>query len=178
VTTVVVVTGPPAAGKSTFAERLRELLRIPLVAKDTFKEALFDHLGSSDRNRSKELGAASFEIQYLVARELLRTDTKFILETAFHKHSLEGLKALLSGHEIIQIWLSADLDTLVERAKSRPRHAGHGGWSAAIEEEMREKVAEGLYAPLDIGGELLEIDTNCFGTRYQEALNNVVARVA
>ena len=39
---VVVVTGPPAAGKTTVAREIARSLRLPLVAKDTIKEALFD----------------------------------------------------------------------------------------------------------------------------------------
>ncbi len=35
---LVVVTGPPAAGKTTIAAELRARLGIPLLAKDTLKE--------------------------------------------------------------------------------------------------------------------------------------------
>lgn len=35
---LVVVTGSPASGKSTLAEKLSESMRLPLLAKDAFKE--------------------------------------------------------------------------------------------------------------------------------------------
>ena len=45
---VVVVTGPPAAGKTTIAREVAARLRLPLITKDTIKEALFDGLGTAD----------------------------------------------------------------------------------------------------------------------------------
>jgi predicted kinase len=45
---LVVVHGPPAAGKTTIAREIAERLRLPLIAKDTIKEALFDGLGAGD----------------------------------------------------------------------------------------------------------------------------------
>jgi predicted kinase len=45
---VVVVTGPPASGKSTIARELADALAAPLIAKDPIKETLFDSLGTGD----------------------------------------------------------------------------------------------------------------------------------
>ena len=56
---VVVVTGPPAAGKTTVARELACRLRLPLIAKDTIKEALFDGLGTGDLAWSRRLGEAT-----------------------------------------------------------------------------------------------------------------------
>jgi predicted ATPase len=45
-TTLVLVTGPPGSGKTTLAVPLARRLELPLIAKDTIKEALFDALGT------------------------------------------------------------------------------------------------------------------------------------
>ena len=57
-----IVTGPPGAGKSTLAEYLARELCLPLISKDGIKEILFDTLGWHDREWSKKLGHASFEL--------------------------------------------------------------------------------------------------------------------
>ena len=43
---LVVVTGPPASGKTSVAEELASRLGVAFLSKDTFKEVLYEHLGS------------------------------------------------------------------------------------------------------------------------------------
>ena len=49
---VVIITGPPASGKSMLGRELARRLALPLLSKDLFKEVLFDQLGWSDREWS------------------------------------------------------------------------------------------------------------------------------
>jgi hypothetical protein len=57
--TVIVVSGPPAVGKSTIARGLATRLTLPLLSRDAIKEALVDTLGYGDRLQSKRFGAAA-----------------------------------------------------------------------------------------------------------------------
>lgn len=52
----VVVSGPPASGKSTLAPVLARDLGLPLVAKDTIKDALMSELAVPDVEVSRQLG--------------------------------------------------------------------------------------------------------------------------
>jgi predicted kinase len=67
--TVIVVSGIPASGETTLARRLGEHLGMPVISKDTIKEALFDVLGTGDLERSRELGRAAHVVMYALATE-------------------------------------------------------------------------------------------------------------
>ena len=47
----ILVTGIPAAGKSTMAETLSKRLKLPVISKDTIKELLFDNVGFQSREQ-------------------------------------------------------------------------------------------------------------------------------
>ncbi len=66
--TLVLVTDAPGSGKTTLAVPLARHLGLPLITKDTIKEALFDTLGTGDHTWSQRLGAASFQVMFALAR--------------------------------------------------------------------------------------------------------------
>jgi 2-phosphoglycerate kinase len=50
---LVIITGPPAAGKTTLGRQLAGALSLPFIHKDGIKEILFDVLGWRDRAWSR-----------------------------------------------------------------------------------------------------------------------------
>ena len=120
---VVVVQGPPAAGKTTVARELAALLHLPLIAKDTIKEALFDELGTGDPAWSARLGAATYLVLGALVDESAGTGASLVLEGNFVRGSeLEAQLAALPTR-IVQVYCSAPLELLLERYASRVRHA-------------------------------------------------------
>ena len=75
----ILVTGIPAAGKSTMAKVVSEKLKLPVISKDTIKELLFDNVGFQSRTEKVKLGIASMEIMYYVASQLMKAGQPFIL---------------------------------------------------------------------------------------------------
>ena len=67
----VLVTGIPAAGKSTMAEVLSERLKLSVISKDAVKELLFDNVGFQSREEKVNLGIASMEMMYYVAGQFM-----------------------------------------------------------------------------------------------------------
>ena len=155
---VVVVQGPPAAGKTTVARELAALLHLPLIAKDTIKEALFDELGTGDLAWSARLGAATYLVLGALVEESAGTGASLVLEGNFARGSeLEAQLAALPTR-IVQVHCSAPLELLLERYASRGRHPGH------LDNEridaLREAVESRKHDPLELPGETIRIDTS------------------
>jgi predicted kinase len=153
---VVVVTGPPAAGKTTIARVIAERLRLPLIAKDTIKEALFDGLGTGDLAWSQQLGEATYLAMLAIAEESVAAGSNVVLEANFIRGGESRLAALPA--RFVQVHCSAPLEVLVERYASRERHPGHVD-SERID-ALRDAVETGRHQPLDLPGELIRIDTS------------------
>jgi hypothetical protein len=122
---------------------------VPLLAKDTVKEALFDALGTGDRTWSQRLGAASMEVLFALA-----ADTPAAVLESFWRRPLavERLSAL--GRPLAEVHCACPPDLARARYHERVRHPGHG---AVTEDEVAGWAAEA--GPLDLGGPLLELDT-------------------
>ena len=127
----ILVTGIPAAGKSTMAKVMSEKLKLPVISKDTIKELLFDNVGFQSRAEKVKLGIASMEIMYYVAGQLMKAEQPFILENNFEYSSEQGIKSLLEKYQysVLTITLTGDYKVIyqrfLERENSPDRHRGH-----------------------------------------------------
>ncbi|HKN63859.1 MAG TPA: ATP-binding protein [Gaiellaceae bacterium] len=152
---LVVVTGPPAAGKTTVARELAARLHLPLIAKDTIKEALFDALGTGDLAWSQRLGEATYHVLLAIVEGSVSAGASLVLEANFVRGREAGLAALPA--RFFQVHCTAPLDVLVERYAGRERHPGH------VDSErigaLREAVETGRHGPLHLPGETVRIDT-------------------
>src|SRR4051812_32383267 len=105
-TQLIIVTGRPAAGKSTLARLLGKELRLPVVSKDRVREVLFDQLGWSDRPWAQLLGRASIDLMFYLAETHLEAGSSLILDNSFDPSlSSARFQALKSrfDSDIIQI---------------------------------------------------------------------------
>ena len=80
---IVIINGPPGAGKSTLALRLADEFRLPLLMRDQIKEVLFDTLGWKDREWSMKLGGASYELLFHRLEGQLKARKAAIIESPF-----------------------------------------------------------------------------------------------
>ena len=124
----MVVSGPPGAGKTTLAVPLARGLGLPLLAKDTVKEALMDALGPVTLERSRELGRGAFAVLWALAAESLDVGCGAVVEANFSRESLEReLPALARRGQAVVIHCQAPRAVLLERVSERSasRHPGH-----------------------------------------------------
>jgi predicted kinase len=177
--TIIIVTGRPAAGKSSLAKWLSQELKIPLVSKDNIREELFDRLGWRDRKWAQELGKASVDMMFYFAEAELAVGHSIIMDNSFYPPvSNSRFQALKEQYraESIQIICESDQETLFQRFKTRAetgnRHPGHGDQD--VLDELYEILANHASQVLDIGGTVIEIDTTDFGkVDYQKILKQV-----
>lgn len=157
---LVIVTGPPASGKSVLAEALATRLGLPLFAKDQFKELLADTFEVGGLEWSHRLGAAGYELLYEAARTLLSSGHSGIIEANFeHKLAESRLSALAELGELVQINCVAPREVLVERYENRSndRHPIHVDSDELPSRDLNAKLQP--MPPLDIPGVLFEVDT-------------------
>jgi predicted kinase len=182
--TIIIVTGRPAAGKSTMAKWLSQELKIPLVSKDSIREELFDRLGSKDRKWAQELGKASVDMMFYFARAELEVAHSIIMDNSFYppvsNPRFQSLKEQYRTKSI-QIVCDSDRETLFQRFKSRAnsgnRHPGHSDQD--VLEELYVNLANNSSHVLDIGGTVIEVDTTDFAkVDYQGILNQVKRSLA
>jgi predicted kinase len=174
---LVVVGGAPGSGKTTLARSLAKELRLPLLMRDELKEVLYDTLGAPDRQRSAELGPASYELVYTVARRILEAGVGLILESNFRRGISEGgLRPLVNCSKAVLVHCGGDPATIVHRFRERTergeRHAGHHDADVAL--VLRDQVDAGQFEPLDLGVPTLRVDTTTVD-EYAPALRDIVA---
>ena len=161
---VLIITGPPASGKSTLGRQLAPRLGLPFLSKDLFKETLFDQLGWSDRDWSRRLGGASMALLFRSAAALLEAGQSVALESNFYSEwDTPPLRQLADTFacRFVQIVCTASGPTLVERYKRRivtgERHPGHTE-SEPLEETL-SRLLDGHWDSLEVDGPVIYVDT-------------------
>jgi predicted kinase len=166
----VVVSGPPASGKSTLAPQLAGALSLPLVAKDVIKDALMSVLPVPDLEASREIGRAAVRAMFAVAAS---SPIGAVIESNLHRSSAVDDVTALPG-QVIEVFCRCTQATASERYARRAgtRHAGHfDGVRTAAElwnPEVCEPVAGGwpllevdTTTPVDVAGVVAFVDAHC-----------------
>ena len=161
---VLIITGPPASGKSTLGRQLAAALSLPYLSKDLFKETLFDSLGWHDRAWSQRLGGASMALLFRSAESLLAAGQSIAVESNFYAASDTPqflALAKLRACRFVQVVCTAPGPTLVERyarrARSGERHPGHTDVTA-LGEVLPRLLAE-RWDALELEGPVFIVDT-------------------
>ena len=154
---IVMVSGPPGAGKTTLARPLAKALGFALLSKDDIKEPLYDALGGArgDFEASRRIGAASWEILWTLAPHCPRLvlEANFHLDSAYERERIAAL-----GGRLIEVYCRCPPAEVVRRfalRAARPQHhAAH--YAGAISES--DVIAQ-YGRPVGIGT-VIEVDTS------------------
>lgn len=166
---LLIISGAPCTGKTTLGRKIAREFRLPFVSRDDIKESLFDSLGVKDREWSKKLGLASYQVLYQFLESLLQAGRSVIFESNF-KPEFDD-KRFLDLHkkydfETLQILCRTEGEVLFERFKNRSksgeRHPGHVDDQNC--DEFKGRLLNGEHRALNIGGKVLDIDTTDFAS--------------
>jgi predicted kinase len=176
--TLLVVSGPPASGKTSIAAGLAERLHVPFISKDTFKERLYEVLGSGV-DLEERIERAALALLYSVAAAQLEAGVSVVAESNFDRRSdLGPLRKLRAEHgaRLVQVHCSRSKERLLERFVGRiedgDRHPGHGDDPRDVH-EVERKLNAGIWEPLDLEGELLRVDKDEPGFSVEEVARQV-----
>jgi len=166
---LIIVSGPPASGKTTIGSRLAEELGLPFFDKDSFKEILADDLHVGGLTWSQTLGGASFELLYVIAERQLAAGAPAVIEGNFSgERSTRRFGDIIQKTDAhaIQVNVRADGELLVkrytEREESGERHPIHVDRPRSQADAFRSGLLRGELPPLDLGGEVVIVDTTDF----------------
>ena len=172
---LIVVSGAPASGKTTMATELSRRIGMPLFYRDWFKEHLFDSLGIGNRDWSRQLGSASYELLYGAADRLLSRGVSVIIESNFRPRAAEILMQLAAQHqaEIREVFCTADPAVIYERFEARARGDRHPGHIDLVNlESLQKDLASGAFQPLFPTA--IVVDTTDFSTINYEELTRKI----
>jgi len=178
---LVIVTGPPASGKTTLGRALAARLGMPFLYKDGIKETLFDTLGWGDRGWSRKLGAATYALLFHLLELELAAGRSLVVESNFDVER-DGPRFLALreryGFHPFQVCCVADGAILLKRFRSRAtpneRHLGHV--ELANMGEFEPVLLRGRLDPLPVGDPIIEVDSTDFAKVDREAITRKVSQ--
>ena len=169
---IIIVTGYPAAGKSTFSEELSRQLNIPCFKKDLIKEVMSDGFGIENKEllfRDKKCSVATFMLMLHIAEQFLQTGNACILESNFQTlyplpvSENKQIENLLEKYncECLTFLFKGNLDVISERYFNRDneRHWTHG---RAAEKDSIKNYCISNHSKDFILGTTINVDTTSF----------------
>jgi predicted kinase len=166
--TLIVISGPPGAGKTTLAHRLAEAIPCPAISRDQIKEGMVHATPGFEPSQGDDLTRRTFPLFFAVLRLLLGSGVTVVAEAAFDderwRPNLLPL-AQLASLRIVQC--HTDLQTRLSRRTGRIRKAHADAQTLAGPDQLVDH-----FDRLDIDAPSMDVDTTF---DYEPRIEDIVA---
>jgi len=172
---LVLVSGTPAAGKTTLAHEIGRLFPCPVVSRDEVKEGLVHARGDGAPSWGDPIAVDAFVLFYRIVTAYIDAGCSLVAEAAFFKDQPAAVVELLERTDAGIVHCRVDLNTAVERYAQRAstdpaRHMAHP--DAELVAAMRAGTFPWeRYEPMAIGVPILTVDTS---DGYNPPLNEIL----
>ena len=141
---IVLVSGPPASGKTTLARPLAERLGFALLTKDDIKESLYVAMQGrpGDVEFSHQIGAAAMEVLWSLAQHCpaVVLEANFRTKSGYEREKVRDLLAM-PATRMVEVYCRVSREEasrrFAERARAERHHPAH-----ALVEMAPERMAE------------------------------------
>jgi predicted kinase len=175
--TLVVVSGPPGAGKTTLAHAIAQTVGCPAVCRDEIKEGMMHATPGFVPGPGDDLTRRTLPVFFGVLELLLKAGVTTVAEAAFQDRTWRsGLEPLrdLARIRVVHCTVGADVafQRSVRRRRDDPARRAHAdpGPSEAVERAARHSAFERL--SMDVPS--IEVDTT---DGYRPRLRRIVTFV-
>mgnify|MGYP001498073759 FL=1 len=198
ISTILILQGGPATGKTTLGKKIAADLKLPYFSKDGIKEPIFDFVGcpttpaildkfsngpsidydSGDPLSGMKMEKASVAILFRLIEAHIRVGKSCVIDCTFGEVHESAFRELQSDCFFypIQVYCHADAVELSrryrQRAESGERHPGH--FDHLLYESFSRNPSGWDLPPLEIGGAVFSIDTtNSTAHDYDQLLQSI-----
>jgi len=170
--TMILVSGVPATGKTTFATWLSSEIGVPLFCRDRvfekYKEiakANFENLFLGDEEQGR-LWEASDELYWFLCEEIMKSSSSLIIESSFRNDKKEIITDLIEKYkyQTVNVHLDAPIEIICRRFNERSYK--NGGNEISLETSKIILQAGIIKSASDFryGDCIIYVDTTDFST--------------
>ena len=128
---MIILAGMPASGKTYVSREIASALGFPLVAKDKFKESLFDTLGWKEYPEKRRLDYAANAVLLDAVEIMLENGISVLIDDNFDEVATRRVNELIDTYKVncVTVFFDGDADAFyrryIERDNAHARHLGH-----------------------------------------------------